>query len=945
MARLTTSFFFSWVLLGQATAPARAEEPMAVQANPAADEVAYWVQQLDAATFQQRRMAFLKLWQFGPAALPQVQQAARSAHLHVAQPAAVLERLLLLGIAHDAQSEEVIGHVLQPTAEGVVVLCRHGLWDLAEHLVSSRPLLAAELFAEEDGTVLGQISQLALEQGHPELAWRMVRWTALPQDDDTDRGDLSVWLAAKLDLPLPPQRQQEVDVRALHAAYAGDPQAAWEMGPSEAVQRLLVTRFGLWERLEDPGVRLLLLGSTATPAGKASEAVLLELAGQYDPAKRIWEQLLGPAPPVAGQLDADHQPEQGRGGAGQPGVPIPASTSQRQTQAAVDLLRTMSPFERPRFILSLLMSGRPEPVMEYLQAENPQAAFGFAVAGLDYDAALRSVGLSPDLENFDQWLAERESLIRLEVAQPLRGNEVFSETARVCSLLAGLGLRQQASELLEMLAEKAGTREDMWSGPASIISWMGRGEQRTLALSVLEPVVGQLPTETESYVLARLFDQFPSSATALARTAPQIHDEQGRPIGLLTLLDHLHRWDRQYFAERSGTGTVPDWLRRAEIRVLADPQLIERPDRVIEQLAELARLAAGCGCRQLAYEFATMDVRRLGVLSEPYQVQWLEAARLFQEDGHPEQAVEVLERLRRSGMPPTEHLPLLREIRCLLLAGRYDEAIQVELSRWLRPLSSERYYGTASYAQLADALNDQFDYVAAWEYAEPSLLLSAYGDISSYWAAADLSTAAEELERFGRGADAWRGVLIEGLQPRSSAVFQLVSRGYHSSLRFAVERERLYRTIDCVQRGAYDEAQHHMEIAARLNPQDIEVVVQCYPRLRAAGQQAMATEWFERYERTLLAQIERWPNDPTAKNNLAWMYARCQEKLDRALDLATQAVALAPESAVYLDTLAEVHYRAGRVSEALELMHQCVRLDPRTPHYRQNLERFINREP
>jgi tetratricopeptide (TPR) repeat protein len=78
-------------------------------------------------------------------------------------------------------------------------------------------------------------------------------------------------------------------------------------------------------------------------------------------------------------------------------------------------------------------------------------------------------------------------------------------------------------------------------------------------------------------------------------------------------------------------------------------------------------------------------------------------------------------------------------------------------------------------------------------------------------------------------------------------------------------------------------------------------------------------------------------------NNLAWMYTQCERELDRALELSQRAVQLAPSSAVYLDTLAEVHFRRGNSQKAVELMRECVYLDPREPHYRENLDRFSNR--
>jgi predicted Zn-dependent protease len=63
-------------------------------------------------------------------------------------------------------------------------------------------------------------------------------------------------------------------------------------------------------------------------------------------------------------------------------------------------------------------------------------------------------------------------------------------------------------------------------------------------------------------------------------------------------------------------------------------------------------------------------------------------------------------------------------------------------------------------------------------------------------------------------------------------------------------------------------------------------------------------------------------------NNLAWLCARCDQKLDEALDLSKQAVAAQPDNAAYIDTLAEVHFRRGDAAEAARLESQALRFKP-----------------
>jgi hypothetical protein len=49
---------------------------------------------------------------------------------------------------------------------------------------------------------------------------------------------------------------------------------------------------------------------------------------------------------------------------------------------------------------------------------------------------------------------------------------------------------------------------------------------------------------------------------------------------------------------------------------------------------------------------------------------------------------------------------------------------------------------------------------------------------------------------------------------------------------------------------------------------------------------------------------------------------------------------VAPKTAGYIDTLAEVYFRRKDRSKALVLMKQCATLEPTNPYFRKQLERF-----
>ena len=88
-----------------------------------------------------------------------------------------------------------------------------------------------------------------------------------------------------------------------------------------------------------------------------------------------------------------------------------------------------------------------------------------------------------------------------------------------------------------------------------------------------------------------------------------------------------------------------------------------------------------------------------------------------------------------------------------------------------------------------------------------------------------------------------------------------------------------------------------------------------------------------RYEAALAAN----PRAAVAANNLAGLLAE-RGQLDRALELAKQAMAQLPERAEVADTLADVYMRQSQAALATPLWRHAIELDPQ-PVYRYRLAR------
>ena len=69
--------------------------------------------------------------------------------------------------------------------------------------------------------------------------------------------------------------------------------------------------------------------------------------------------------------------------------------------------------------------------------------------------------------------------------------------------------------------------------------------------------------------------------------------------------------------------------------------------------------------------------------------------------------------------------------------------------------------------------------------------------------------------------------------------------------------------------------------------------------------------------------MEAEPEEASACNNLAWVYATAPEplrNLKAALPLAEKAVRIEPKDAIYRNTLGVVYYRLGKYREAVETL-------------------------
>jgi tetratricopeptide (TPR) repeat protein len=149
----------------------------------------------------------------------------------------------------------------------------------------------------------------------------------------------------------------------------------------------------------------------------------------------------------------------------------------------------------------------------------------------------------------------------------------------------------------------------------------------------------------------------------------------------------------------------------------------------------------------------------------------------------------------------------------------------------------------------------------------------------------------------------------------------------------------------CAQKAILDEDFEQADLAVRAchaaNPDQIDTPIELIQTAAKIFGSEKTNGWVELYAASLEDHLKRWPDDTLVGNNLAWLYANVDYRLDRALELSRHVAEILPEDSVYLDTLAEVEFRLGNIDKAIEISSKCRQLSPLEKHHRNQLQRFL----
>ncbi|MCP4943208.1 MAG: hypothetical protein GY924_14675 [Planctomycetaceae bacterium] len=191
---------------------------------------------------------------------------------------------------------------------------------------------------------------------------------------------------------------------------------------------------------------------------------------------------------------------------------------------------------------------------------------------------------------------------------------------------------------------------------------------------------------------------------------------------------------------------------------------------------------------------------------------------------------------------------------------------------------------------------------------------------------------------------------IEKEQPSEAArLFDIAvigmvdSGGYlaraYVALPLMIQEWRLQAAVSAKDR---DTAVESVQRILELDPLDISFSEEQLPLMRTAGMEQIADTVLDQIVDAGVDHAERFSHDAMTCNNVAWVAAKNQRRLNDALDLAMLAVRAEPESTTYRDTLAEILFLLGRKEEALQIEQACLLDDPGQWHLHEQIKKFAN---
>lgn len=543
---------------------------------------------------------------------------------------------------------------------------------------------------------------------------------------------------------------------------------------------------------------------------------------------------------------------------------------------------------------ALLISGDIERGLEVMKPRNALNVFKILSRQGRYHQALKAIGISDFQEGLDKWIQETVA----QVNSSSRISESFNIAMEMATTLVLLGQEDRAKKLLDDLAQEAKNGSDSRRGQLLIIC--GQDMELMFYDQAFKHARLALTDETSASVIQRLFsEQFDSARTL---------------------------WNR-----------------------LREENPAQDRGETLEQLRELFRVGL---TERMPLEAVQQFVNRFQPADDATRTAFVD---LFLAQGYRQEAYQVLEQLAPENVElAARYGDLLAEDQSWAAAARwYDAAFQLDRNRptnlYLKGIAQQRAgdlkAGQAS-LDLAHqlSLTAQNRYLVAANLRERGYtqqarreweLILRTGEFDEWYvgyAAQFLGNEVVESQPL-LAAGYWQSLLFGWL--KTSNVLSEVH--WYTQLPYLVHKSR---AIGFARQGDLKLAGLESQRAFQANPGNIQLPEDLVPLLDEKGATDAANQLFESVYQVNERILQEFPNSASHLNNLAWMAARCNRRLEDAFRMSSQSVALEPENPTYLDTLAEVEYRRGNREKAIEYSKKSLIYKPNDEHYQQQLKRF-----
>lgn len=536
----------------------------------------------------------------------------------------------------------------------------------------------------------------------------------------------------------------------------------------------------------------------------------------------------------------------------------------------------------------LLVVERPEDAFSALRRGSGHlAAFDLLVKQLRYDEALQVAAQAP-------------------ADTPAQRAQIQTREAQVRWLL---GQHDQARRMLRQLADAELAGEAAASIPSVLETEMKIGLRDDAFQHAAAALAKQNFVSQPKPILAQLFPEQTAEAEAWWRviTATQPNAD---PRQSLAQLDRLLAQPQQqpdlsqWAARAQQTADHIPYAQRADLLVAIADTLArgKRYDLAAAGLESVSDLAGGGSAALL---------RRGDLAAE--QQQWKDAAAWYR---------------RAFDADRSQVLPLYLHGHALTQAGDTQQGQRAMRQAELLPLADER-----ARHELAEGLAKRGLTAAADAQHQLLLATSRFRLWELGFALRRLGNRALAAGRFAQAADYFERSMFDVLRLNTA----FVQREAYLTVPFVVRECRLRAALH---ESRWEDAAAHAQGGLEILPNDIGLALRLVPAFDQAGRSAPADRFFEEVFQRQQTLCERYPQLAERHNQLAWLAARCNRRLDDALRHAQQAVALAPNRAAYLDTLAEVHFQRGARREAIDLILRCLELAPDNAFFQSQLARF-----